>query len=99
MHSNLPKVLHPIAGKALVSHVIDTARSLSPANCAWSTATAATRARRRWMRLISRGRRRSRNWAPATPWQQALPHLKDEGTTLVLYGDVPLIQAESTLKR
>ena len=30
MHSNLPKVLHPIAGKALVSHVIDTARSLSP---------------------------------------------------------------------
>ena len=30
MHSNLPKVLHPVAGKALVSHVIDTARSLSP---------------------------------------------------------------------
>ena len=30
MHSNLPKVLHPIAGKALVSHVIDTARSLRP---------------------------------------------------------------------
>jgi len=30
MHSNLPKVLHPLAGKALVSHVIDTARSLSP---------------------------------------------------------------------
>lgn len=25
---NLPKVLHPLAGKALVSHVIDTARSL-----------------------------------------------------------------------
>ena len=30
MHSNLPKVLHPLAGKALVSHVIDSARSLSP---------------------------------------------------------------------
>jgi bifunctional N-acetylglucosamine-1-phosphate-uridyltransferase/glucosamine-1-phosphate-acetyltransferase GlmU-like protein len=30
MHSNLPKVLHPLAGKALVSHVIDTARSLAP---------------------------------------------------------------------
>jgi bifunctional UDP-N-acetylglucosamine pyrophosphorylase/glucosamine-1-phosphate N-acetyltransferase len=30
MHSNLPKVLHPIAGKALVRHVIDTARLLEP---------------------------------------------------------------------
>ena len=30
MHSNLPKVLHPLAGKALVSHVIDAARSLAP---------------------------------------------------------------------
>ena len=28
MHSNLPKVLHPVAGKALAQHVIDTARSL-----------------------------------------------------------------------
>ena len=28
MHSNLPKVLHPVAGKALVRHVIDTARTL-----------------------------------------------------------------------
>jgi len=25
MHSNLPKVLHPVAGKALVAHVIDAA--------------------------------------------------------------------------
>jgi bifunctional UDP-N-acetylglucosamine pyrophosphorylase/glucosamine-1-phosphate N-acetyltransferase len=30
--------------------------------------------------------------------QQALPHLQGDGTTLILYGDVPLIQAE-TLKR
>ena len=30
MYSNLPKVLHPIAGKALAQHVIDTARMLAP---------------------------------------------------------------------
>jgi bifunctional UDP-N-acetylglucosamine pyrophosphorylase/glucosamine-1-phosphate N-acetyltransferase len=30
MHSNLPKVLHPIAGKPLAQHVIDTARCLDP---------------------------------------------------------------------
>lgn len=32
MHSNLPKVLHPVAGKPLAGHVIDTARQLAPEN-------------------------------------------------------------------
>jgi len=98
MHSNLPKVLHPLAGKALVAHVIDTARSLSPeklclvyghgGDTVRSTLTAHDLA-----------------WALQEPQlgtghavMQALPHLDGAGTTLVLYGDVPLIQAE-TLKK
>lgn len=28
MHSDLPKVLHPLAGKALLGHVLDTARAI-----------------------------------------------------------------------
>jgi bifunctional UDP-N-acetylglucosamine pyrophosphorylase/glucosamine-1-phosphate N-acetyltransferase len=34
MQSALPKVLHPLAGKPLLQHVIDTARSLRQANYA-----------------------------------------------------------------
>lgn len=98
MHSNLPKVLHPLAGKALVSHVIDTARSLSP---------------RRLCLVYGHGGDvvRAALDAPDLAWalqepqlgtghavQQALPLIADGGTTLVLYGDVPLIQAD-TLKR
>ena len=98
MHSNLPKVLHPLAGKALVSHVIDTARSLSP---------------RKLCLVYGHGGDvvRSTLDAPDLSWalqdpqlgtghavQQALPFLEEDGTTLVLYGDVPLIQAD-TLKR
>lgn len=98
MHSNLPKVLHPVAGKALVSHVIDTARSLSPQTLCL---------------VYGHGGDTLRNTldAPDLAWvlqepqlgtghavQQALPHLKQEGTTLILYGDVPLIQPE-TLNR
>ena len=98
MHSNLPKVLHPVAGKALVSHVIDTARSLSPQTLCL---------------VYGHGGDTLRNTldAPDLAWvlqepqlgtghavQQALPHLKQEGTTLILYGDVPLIQSE-TLNR
>lgn len=30
MHSDLPKVLHPLAGRPLLAHVIATARSLGP---------------------------------------------------------------------
>ena len=97
MHSNLPKVLHPLAGKALVAHVIDTARSLSP---------------QKLCLVYGHGGDTVRTTldAPDLAWalqepqlgtghavQQALPHLDAEGTTLVLYGDVPLIQAQ-TLK-
>ncbi len=98
MHSNLPKVLHPIAGKALVAHVIDTARSLAPQTLClvYGHGGDAVRTTLAAPDLA---------WALQEPQlgtghavQQALPHLKDGGTTLVLYGDVPLIQAE-TLKR
>ena len=98
MHSNLPKVLHPLAGKALVSHVIESARRLSPQTLCL---------------VYGHGGEVVRNTldAPDLAWvlqepqlgtghavQQALPHLTSDGTTLILYGDVPLIKTE-TLKR
>ncbi len=98
MHSHLPKVLHPIAGKALAQHVIDTARSLSP---------------ERIVVIYGHGGETVRDalaaedllWAKQEPQLgtghavlQALPHLGNSTQTLVLYGDVPLTRAE-TLKR
>ncbi|MFZ1444988.1 MAG: bifunctional UDP-N-acetylglucosamine diphosphorylase/glucosamine-1-phosphate N-acetyltransferase GlmU [Candidatus Dechloromonas phosphoritropha] len=98
MHSNLPKVLHPVAGKPLVRHVIDTARSLAPAKL---------------VVVFGHGGEAVRStvdgddisWALQEPQlgtghavAQALPGLAGEGRTLVLYGDVPLTRA-STLKR
>jgi bifunctional UDP-N-acetylglucosamine pyrophosphorylase/glucosamine-1-phosphate N-acetyltransferase len=98
MYSDLPKVLHPLAGKALVAHVIDTARALSP---------------RRLCVVYGHGGDavRSALDAPDLSWalqepqrgtghavRQALPFLDGRGTTLVLYGDVPLIRVE-TLRR
>ena len=98
MHSNLPKVLHPIAGKPLVAHVIDTARSLLPQTLClvYGHGGDAVRSTLAAPDLA---------WALQEPQlgtghavQQALPCLSGQGTTLVLYGDVPLIQAD-TLKR
>ena len=98
MHSNLPKVLHPLAGKALVSHVIDTARSLSPHKLCLVYGHGGDVVR-------STLDAPDLSWALQEPQlgtghavQQALPLLDNTGTTLVLYGDVPLIQVD-TLKR
>ncbi len=98
MHSNLPKVLHPLAGKALVSHVIDTARRLEPQSLClvYGHGGDAVRTTLAAPDLV---------WVLQEPQlgtghavMQALPHLGAAGTTLVLYGDVPLLEA-ATLKQ
>ena len=98
MHSNLPKVLHPLAGKALVSHVIERARRLSPEKLCMVYGHGGDVVR-------STLSAPDLSWALQEPQlgtghavQQALPYLSEGGVTLVLYGDVPLIQ-EETLKR
>jgi bifunctional UDP-N-acetylglucosamine pyrophosphorylase/glucosamine-1-phosphate N-acetyltransferase len=98
MHSNLPKVLHPVAGKALAQHVIDTARSLVPEKLVvvFGHGGEAVRSTLKAADVL---------WAKQEPQlgtghavAQALPELSGEGQTLVLYGDVPLTKA-ATLKR
>ena len=98
MHSLLPKVLHPIAGKALAQHVIDTARELGPEKLVvvYGHGGEAVRSTLAADDL---------DWARQEPQlgtghavMQAVPSLAASGQTLVLYGDVPLTKA-STLKR
>lgn len=98
MHSNLPKVLHPLAGKALVSHVIETARGLHPQKLCvvYGHGGEAVRSTLASPDLA---------WALQEPQlgtghavQQALPHLDGLGTTLVLYGDVPLTSPATLLR-
>ena len=104
MHSDLPKVLHPLAGKALLGHVIDAAREIGA---------------ERICVVYGHGGEQVRTAldAPDITWAlqepqlgtghavlQAMPALSAassrpaSGDTLVLYGDVPLIRA-STLRR
>ncbi len=98
MHSNLPKVLHPVAGKALAQHVIDTARQLGPekivvvyghgGEVVKSTLAADDLAWTKQEPQLGTGH----------AVMQAVPELPSSGQTLVLYGDVPLTKA-ATLKR
>ncbi|HJV24377.1 MAG TPA: bifunctional UDP-N-acetylglucosamine diphosphorylase/glucosamine-1-phosphate N-acetyltransferase GlmU [Aromatoleum sp.] len=98
MRSVLPKVLQPIAGQPMLGHVVSTARALQASRICvvYGHAGEAVRARFGDEEVA---------WALQEPQlgtghavQQALPHLSDGETALVLYGDVPLIGA-ATLRR
>lgn len=96
MKSALPKVLHPIAGKAMLAHVLDSARSVQANG---------------FHVVIGHGSEQVKahfadstdiQWAMQTEQngtghavKMALPNLPKDGVSLILYGDVPLIQSET----
>jgi bifunctional UDP-N-acetylglucosamine pyrophosphorylase/glucosamine-1-phosphate N-acetyltransferase len=91
MKSALPKVLQPLAGRPLLKHVIDTARSLKPAGLqvVYGHGGEQLRAALRDEALCWTLQAERLGTGHATA--QALPHIPDDHMVLVLYGDVPLI--------
>jgi len=101
MQSALPKVLHPLAGKPLLRHVIDTARSLSPQKLCviYGHGGAAVP---EMVSALAQETGVSIDTALQQPQlgtghavMQAVPQLDDGSATLVLYGDVPLTTVDS----
>jgi len=97
MRSALPKVLHPVAGKSMLEHVIDTARALEPTAIHVVIGHGAELVRERLaaddVNFVVQAEQLGTGHAVA----QALPALTAE-RVLILYGDVPLIEA-NTLQR
>lgn len=98
MHSNLPKVLHPLAGKALLSHVVDTAKTLSPTQIIVVYGHGGDVVKDAYANQNLSFALQEPQLGTGHAVMQAIPLLKDEEPTLILYGDVPLISAV-TLKR
>ena len=98
MHSALPKVLLPLAGKPMLAHVITTARELNPARIHIvyghrGDAVRAAFADQSDLDWVHQPEQRGTGQAV----QLALAHVPEAARVLVLYGDVPLIRA-ATLK-
>jgi len=95
MRSPLPKVLHPLAGRPLITHVLDVARALEPRRICvvyghgGDTLPQAVRA----PDLVFV--RQEPQLGTGHALAQALPQLGRTGVTLVLYGDVPLIEVKT----
>ncbi len=95
MHSDLPKVLHPLAGRPLLSHVIRAARALQPAGLCVVVGHGAEAVRERLRDEDVAWVTQERQLGTGHAVIQALPRLAGDGTVLVLYGDVPLIAPET----
>jgi bifunctional UDP-N-acetylglucosamine pyrophosphorylase/glucosamine-1-phosphate N-acetyltransferase len=95
MHSALPKVLHALAGRPLLAHVIDAARALKPREIfvVYGHGGDAVRAAFPGARVswVEQARRLGTGHAV----MQALPRVKRGGDVLVLNGDVPLVRRET----
>jgi bifunctional UDP-N-acetylglucosamine pyrophosphorylase/glucosamine-1-phosphate N-acetyltransferase len=98
MRSDLPKVLHPIAGKAMLAHVIDTARSLGAARICVVYGHGGETVREALAADDLRWAKQDPQLGTGHAVLQALPELDPALPTLVLYGDVPLIQADTLRK-
>ncbi|AFT87418.1 bifunctional UDP-N-acetylglucosamine diphosphorylase/glucosamine-1-phosphate N-acetyltransferase GlmU [Paraburkholderia phenoliruptrix] len=97
MRSALPKVLHPLAGRPLLAHVIDTARTLKPTRLVVVIGHGAEAVRETVAAPGLQFAVQEQQLGTGHAVQQALPLLDPSVPTLVLYGDVPLTRA-STLQ-
>lgn len=92
MRSALPKVLHPIAGQSMLAHVVQTARCLKPQSIQVVIGHGAETVREQLaaddVTFVVQNEQLGTGHAVA----QVVPYLQAENT-LVLYGDVPLIEA------
>jgi bifunctional UDP-N-acetylglucosamine pyrophosphorylase/glucosamine-1-phosphate N-acetyltransferase len=102
MKSRLPKVLHRLAGRALLQHVTDTAAGLNARSCVVITGHGATEVEAAIDRLAlgyagfaMKCVRQEPQLGTGHAVQQAVPLLPDDGVVVVLSGDVPLIAADT----
>jgi len=96
MYSDKPKVLHALAGKALVQHVLDRAAELHPQQVCVIYGHGGSAVPGALQKSGATFVLQEPQLGTGHAVQQALPHLSDDSHTLVLYGDVPLTQ-HSTL--
>jgi bifunctional UDP-N-acetylglucosamine pyrophosphorylase/glucosamine-1-phosphate N-acetyltransferase len=98
MRSKLPKILHPLAGRPLLAHVLDTARALTPRKIVVVRGNGAEQVRAAFADAQVEWALQAEQLGTGHAVQQALPAISPDAEVLILYADVPLVRA-ATLKR
>lgn len=92
MHSDLPKVLHTLADKPLLSHVIETALTLKPNDVYVIYGHGGQQVRDQLQHCPVHWVEQKQQLGTGHAVAQAMPLIDDDSLVLVLYGDVPLTQ-------
>ena len=95
MNSARPKVLHPLGGRPLLAHVLDTARSLNGTDIHVVIGHGAGQVRDVLPDPDIHWVLQEQQLGTGHAVAQAMPAVSDENTVLVMYGDVPLISKQT----
>jgi bifunctional UDP-N-acetylglucosamine pyrophosphorylase/glucosamine-1-phosphate N-acetyltransferase len=98
MRSDMPKVLHPIAGRPMLAHVLATARELGAERICVVYGHGGERVAEAFADAQVTWVRQEPQLGTGHAVLQALPYLDPAVPTLILYGDVPLIRAATLLQ-
>ncbi|WP_414730350.1 bifunctional UDP-N-acetylglucosamine diphosphorylase/glucosamine-1-phosphate N-acetyltransferase GlmU [Zhongshania aliphaticivorans] len=98
MRSTLPKVLHPVAGKSMLSHVIDLAAAVASDKTHVVIGHGADQVKSSIPNSTVQWALQSEQKGTGHAVAQALPAVSDDAQVLILYGDVPLTTPETIQK-
>ena len=95
MRSDLPKVLHPLAGRPMLAHVLDTARALSPRKMIVVHGHGAEQVKKAFPEKDVEWALQAEQLGTAHAVMQAMPLVSADADVLLLYGDMPMVRVES----
>lgn len=98
MRSDLPKVLQPLAGRPLLAHVVDTAEALAADDVCVVYGHGGQRVPEALADRDIRWALQAEQLGTGHAVARAMPDTPDENHVLVLFGDVPLIEAPTLRK-
>ena len=98
MVSDIPKVMHKLAGVSMIERVVRTAQSLNPTKIQVVYGNGGSRVREACDYLPVEWVEQEHRMGTGHAVLQALPQVDANDQVLVLYGDVPLISKETLIK-
>ncbi len=98
MHSDLPKVLHEVGAKPILGHVLAAAKALQPSKIIVVYGYGGETVKAQFESEPIVWVKQAEQLGTGHAVQQALPHLEKGATTLILLGDVPLVDSRDCEK-
>jgi bifunctional UDP-N-acetylglucosamine pyrophosphorylase/glucosamine-1-phosphate N-acetyltransferase len=98
MHSELPKVLQPLAGRPLLQHVVDTSVQVGADDVCIVYGHGGEAVPKALEGQNLRWAQQAEQLGTGHAVQQAMPDTPDDNLALILYGDVPLLRPETLIR-